>query len=284
MIVNTTTGKVDNSTRAANDNAQVNQGTTFTIPAVNGMTVEIKEANVNFSTTTIAGSTEYTGSGTKSISYTYTGSDATIDIVIGENNQYLKTIVVTYPAQAVPATITSAGWATLYTPYALDFSGTGLTAYTATVSENTVTLNPVENVPANTGVVLKGNQGNYSIPVIASSSTEKGSLIGSAIDATACPAASGTYYILTKVGDKAQFNPATSGSIAAGKAFLHVGGSARTLSVVFADETTGVSDATRLKNNEESIKNGEVYNLAGQRVSQPTKGLYIVNGMKVSVK
>ena len=27
-----------------------------------------------------------------------------------------------------------------------------------------------------------------------------------------------------------------------------------------------------------------VYNLAGQRVAQPTKGLYIVNGKKVIIK
>ena len=29
---------------------------------------------------------------------------------------------------------------------------------------------------------------------------------------------------------------------------------------------------------------GTVYNLAGQRVAQPTKGLYIVNGKKVMMK
>ena len=29
---------------------------------------------------------------------------------------------------------------------------------------------------------------------------------------------------------------------------------------------------------------GEFYNLAGQRVAQPTKGLYIVNGKKVVIK
>ncbi len=32
------------------------------------------------------------------------------------------------------------------------------------------------------------------------------------------------------------------------------------------------------------IQNGEYYNLAGQRVAQPTKGLYIVNGKKVIIK
>jgi hypothetical protein len=34
----------------------------------------------------------------------------------------------------------------------------------------------------------------------------------------------------------------------------------------------------------EKMVNGEVYNLQGQRVAQPTKGLYIVNGKKVVMK
>ena len=32
------------------------------------------------------------------------------------------------------------------------------------------------------------------------------------------------------------------------------------------------------------VENGTYYNLAGQRVNNPTKGLYIVNGKKVIVK
>jgi len=89
-------GKVANYTRS-DAIAQTNQNTTLTIPAVKGMKVEIADAYTNFSTTTIAGSTDYTGTGTKTIEYTYTGTDETIDIVIGESNQYLKTVVATYP-------------------------------------------------------------------------------------------------------------------------------------------------------------------------------------------
>ena len=181
----------------------------------------------------------------------------------------------------VPATITSAGWATLYTPYALDFSGvTGLTAYTAVVADNKVTLTEVTDVPAGTGVVLKGDADTYNIPVAASSATAKGDLLGSATDATAYNAyADNTLYMLKKVGDKAQFVPVTSGSIAAGKAYLKVANAttARNLDVTFADEATGISAALM---NKETMNN-EVYNLKGQRVAQPTKGLYIVNGKKV---
>lgn len=44
--------------------------------------------------------------------------------------------------------------------------------------------------------------------------------------------------------------------------------------------TTGINDVR----SQMEDGRGEVYNLAGQRVSQPTKGLYIVNGKKVVIK
>ena len=183
-------------------------------------------------------------------------------------------------------TVTSAGWATLYTPYALDFSSPreSLAAYTATCSESTVTLTKVNNVPAGTGVVLKAAEGTYSIPVIASSTTDKGHLLGSATEATAFDAYDGyTLYMLKMVGENAQFVPMTSGSLAAGKAYLKISSGnsslARSLNVVFADEATGINSV----NSDEVTVNG-YFNLSGQRVSQPTKGLYIVNGKKVIVK
>ena len=202
----------------------------------------------------------------------------------GKFNQSADVDYILVKASTVSQTIAAAGWASLFTPYALDFSGvTGLTAYTATVSGTTVTLTKVENVPANTGVVLKGVADNYSIPVIASSSTAKGNLIGAAT-ATAYDAFSGYDLYALKVNgeSKAQFYKVTSGNIAAGKAFLKIaqGGAARELSIVFDDETTGIHS---IDNGKMTIDNS-VYDLSGRRVAKPTKGLYIVNGKKVAVK
>ena len=224
-------------------------------------------------------SSEFTIYGTTPITFTCAGSstDRGIDIVYVQ-----KTGDVELPA-SVSATIGDAGWATLYTKYDLDFSGvTGLEAYTAAVADGKVTLTKVDNVPANTGVVLKG-AGNYNIPVIASSETAKGDLLGSATDATAYNAIDGyTLYMLKKVGEKAQFVPVTGGEIAAGKAYLKVANAttARNLDVTFADEATGIES---VKNEGLKVKS-EVYNLKGQRVSDPTKGLYIVNGKKIAIK
>lgn len=187
-----------------------------------------------------------------------------------------------------PLTIGEAGWATLYTPYALDFSSlsSSFKAYTASLSERTVTLNEVSNVPANTGVVLHGTAGNYNIPVITSSSTEKGDLTGNAAAATAYDAAGSgnAYYVLATSEDanyQVQFRPVTSGSIAAGKAYLEApytpSGSVKALNVVF-------SDATGIKAIDNKIANGDIFNLAGQRVNKAQKGFYIVNGKKAIVK
>ena len=50
--------------------------------------------------------------------------------------------------------------------------------------------------------------------------------------------------------------------------------------IIFEDETTGLTDVS----SKTSDGRGECFNLAGQRVAQPTKGLYIVNGRKVVIK
>ena len=187
---------------------------------------------------------------------------------------------------SVPATLTAAGWATLYTPFALDFSGVaGLTAYTATLSDNTVTLTAVNDVPANTGVVLRGAEDAYNIPVITSSSTAKGDLQGNATESTAYNAVTGKdLYMLALNGDnEAQFTKVTSGSIAAGKAYLAVtqSGGVKAFNVVFGEEDAIESVKA---NGQRTLENVAIYNLAGQRMSKMQRGINIVNGKKYFVK
>ena len=222
--------------------------------------------------------------GTKTVSSISFAKDDVLQLFANTTNIILDYALIELTSQT--STVTSAGWATLYTPYALDFSSLSedLSAYTATCSENTVTLTKVNTVPAGTGVVLKGAADTYNIPVIASSATDKGHLLGSATEATAFDAFDGyTLYMLKMVGENAQFVPMTSGSLAAGKAYLKIASGssslARSMNVVFADDVTGINTIQS-----EAVKAGDYYNLSGQRVSQPTKGLYIVNGKKVVIK
>ena len=125
------------------------------------------------------------------------------------------------------AYIPGPGKATLYTTSALDFSGVnGLTAYTAKRNGSTVTLTQVDNVPANTGVVLMGESNTYRIPRIASSTTDRGDLKGSATDATVIDdyATIGGIYTFTDdpLNNQMNFVKMTVGSIPAGEPYLLV--------------------------------------------------------------
>ena len=140
-------------------------------------------------------------------------------------------------------------------------------------------LSKVNDIPAASGVILKGAPGEYEIPFIDASNTAKGILEGNTEVETAWDAYAannGTLYILASVnnGKDVQFVPCTSGSIAAGKAYLPVYiYSAKAMQVVFASEATGISNVNvsvpvpvkRIQNGQLVIeKNGKAYNAAGQ--------------------
>ena len=221
---------------------------------------------------------------TKTYDFTLTAPTEIKWLASGDTKNGLDLIYISRTADICPATIGETGWATLYAPYALDFSTVeGLTAYIAKLSENTVTLTAVEDVPANTGVVLHGGQGTYNIPFAASSETVQGDLQGNATAATAYDAFSGyTLYGLGMSGTDVQFRPVTSGSIAAGKPFLKVAGSGavKAFNGVF-EGSTGISTVL---GSGFKVQDSAIFNLAGQRISMAQKGIYLVNGKKVMVK
>ena len=74
-----------------------------------------------------------------------------------------------------------------------------------------------------------------------------------------------------------------TGTIPANRGFLVFGelANAPKLTIEIGDGATGIHS---IENGKLKVENAEVYNLAGQRVAQPTKGLYIKNGTKVLVK
>lgn len=183
-------------------------------------------------------------------------------------------------ASPVTATITAATWASFSNASALDFTGTGVTAYIAkTKDANNVTLTEIAKVPASTGIVVNAPAGTYAIPVLTG---EADATTGNLLKANLTPQTlADTYYTLAVDGSgNPMFKKSTGvGTLAAGKAYLDLTGGAPELSVDFGG-TTGINAV-----NGEGFKvNGEYYNLAGQRVANPTKGLYIVNGKKVIVK
>lgn len=210
-----------------------------------------------------------------------------------ENNSYFDYIIIRKTAD-LPAnqsvTVTDAGYATLVSNYNLDFSEATIKAYKVSVAEKgKAVLEEVSKVPAKTPVVLvKDGGATENIPVTteAIDAVTGNDLVAGTGAEVATVDGGYTNMILNKYGDKACFMFANDQTVAADKAYLHIASSlapdaeadAR-MTVVFFDEVTGISSVKA-----EKVADGQWFNLAGQRVMQPKKGLYIVNGKKVSVK
>lgn len=208
----------------------------------------------------------------------------------GSNNNNGRMDYMTLKKTTVPVTIASSGYSTIASAYALDCANlpSGLTAYQVTAtSASSVTLTEVtEAVAAGTGLILAGTASTaYDIPVVASgsniSSTNK---LKAAVTATTLD--DGTFYVL-KGGKFCKVEGAAdeaARTVPAGKAYLlasDIPAPARELSFVFDDTTTSINEELSVKNEESATA---IYNLSGQRVAQPQKGLYIMNGKKVIVK
>lgn len=179
----------------------------------------------------------------------------------------------TINSSAVALTIGSIGWATLYTPVALDFSSvSGLTAYTASFG-STISLTEVSQVPARTAVILKGNEGSYTIPTATTAAAVSTDLVGTA---TGLVATSGCY-VLAKIDDSTVgFKLVESGTgIPGGKGYYFNPSAART-HFTFDGESTAISSLQQVPTAAQPV-----YDLQGRTVKAPVKGLYIIGGKKI---
>ncbi len=193
------------------------------------------------------------------------------------------------PAASVGGTITASGWNTFSSAYDLDLSTiTGGTAYVATAaSTGKVTLEPTTaKVPAGTGLMIKGDATDdftISTTTAATSTPAVNKLVGlpsggkvekndnNYVFGWEDPSSPGFYLINS-----------TEPTLAAGKAYLHTDAAlSQFLSVDF--EEGGATSIEAIESHKAQTSSA-YFNLAGQRVAQPTKGLYIVNGKKVIIK
>ena len=161
---------------------------------------------------------------------------------------------------------------------------TGLTAYVVSeINAKSAIVTEVTSAPAGTGVLLSGDEGIYVLD-----ETDSPAAVGTNLLQTsrgfnrAGEAPAYDYYVLANKSAGVGFYKLQNGvTIPAGKCFLAVANTSAPEFLGFGgDDTTGINAV----NGEGFTVNGEFYNLNGQRVAQPTKGLYIVNGKKVVIK
>ena len=186
----------------------------------------------------------------------------------------------------IPVSIGAAGYATFSSAYATDFSAYDALKvyYINSTSGNIAKTTEIESkkVPANTGVIMKGNAGIYNAACIATAPEVIGNLLFACVDGYTADY-DNEIYILSSGTNGIGFYPiAANTTLDAGKAFIGGGDvGAKCLTLSFED---GVTDIANVDVNDKFDDNSSIYNLAGQKVGKKYKGIVIVNGKKYMQK
>lgn len=207
---------------------------------------------------------------------------------------YLYSVAVTEPAiSGYPVTISAAKYATFSYPEELT-APAGITAYYISdkEGETSVTATPLTKdgsgntvIPAGQAVILYANVDEpttYYLTRTTTGASKNNSYLR--VNYAPTEPTATTYYTLAVDGSgNPVFRKSSGGVLGANKAYLDISTDAasRELNITFDDNNT--TAITTMQNSQSNMHN-EYYNLSGQRVAQPTKGLYIVNGKKVIIK
>ena len=192
---------------------------------------------------------------------------------------------------SVSVTIGADEVATFSSAKKLDFKDTGISVYYASaVANGSVTLTKVEN---NTtwdyqGYILKGAAGTYTIPVTASATYQNTDYLQAHVSEGSVGASTEETYRYIFAKDKSDngkiafFKLTSNYTLAAHRAYLETEvtpGARLVLRFEDEDDPTAIGE---VKSAAQPVKADNVYyNLNGQRVEKPTKGIYILNGKKV---
>lgn len=225
--------------------------------------------------------------------------------------QLPSTFPATHAGNSLTVTLTASGKTTLCSTVDLDFSGfSDMYAYAATgydVSTKTVMLSRVLKASAGTPLILKGqSNGTYTIPSTAQQTTFAnmfvGNSSGAAIQVGETDGNLVNYYLSS--GEFKRVNQSLT--VPDGKCYLQLPASALAaryrsagveddaddsyqivenndilvIRIDADDSATGMEDLLKAAAAESDV----YYNMKGQRVENPGKGIYVKNGRKVVIK
>lgn len=190
-------------------------------------------------------------------------------------------------AKSHSVNFTDYGYATLFLDYAVAVPS-DVNAYYVTVSGETATLHPIENViPANTGVVLTGEDAaaTFTEAVGTYDAIEGNQMVGSTTEQKITGSTDIAYYAVNchESGEVGFFAPKGAGTpngsftMKANKAYLKVTGTN-------ASNGIRIEGATMIESLSADMEEDIYFDLQGRKVENPTAGLYILNGKKILVK
>ena len=217
-------------------------------------------------------------------------------------SEFVNIVELEKPATEVTVTINKYGCATYCSQYALDFSEVeGLKAYSAIgykPSTQTVTLARVMTTGAGQGIFIKGEPGEYIVPIIDDFDEYTLNLLVGTLKQTTVNSTDGemsNYRFTIAEGDDApKFYPfADNTTFSANRAYLQIptawlpATAQKSLNIRFDDGETTDIEELKGEPTVDASQSGEVktvYDLQGRVVENPTNGIYIVNGKKVIIK
>jgi len=183
----------------------------------------------------------------------------------------------------IQVTVGEAGWATFRTGSNVRISNPSVKAYAAKymAEGNYVKLTEVTEFASWQNVLIEAPQGSYLLKSPASVTAIDDDAINDlkANGGSALPGDGTLYGLAKKNGVVGFYKVATTSEVPAWKIYLQIPTASAPDFLGFDGGTTSISEL-----NVKSQAEGEFFNLAGQRVAQPTKGLYIVNGKKYVIK
>ena len=187
------------------------------------------------------------------------------------------------------------GYSTFSSKHSLDFTGLAIKAYRAEINASKqVVLKQVNKIPNNNGVMLVG-ESNAEVIVPFTSESDLNNVTNCFVatdgkaDIAASNAGASSFNYVFVASPAGFYNLASAlpkANVKVGGAYLHTNTelaadpATSRVGWIFDDEVTGINAVENAGNADAKV----VYNLNGQRVMNPAKGLYIVNGKKVIIK
>ena len=185
-------------------------------------------------------------------------------------------------------TLNEAYWNTFVVPFDIPNMNASIFEYTGS-DGNTMHFTATTSIEAGTPYLIKPKEGNiieqtYSDVTLTAQSAKSVDYGDYKFVATYSPvtlATDKTELFLTTDGKLAYPASASEATMKGMRAYFQVPASANV--ALFVDGEGTITGIEEVENGKLKVESSEVYNLNGQRVTQPRKGLFIVNGKKLII-
>lgn len=212
--------------------------------------------------------------------YYFAGSNPIAGSVLGVSSSNIRSFTVTEASElSATASVTSALWGTFVAPFDVNFTETGITAYTVALNDgkDAIVTTEVEDgaVPANTPVLIHAASATsheftgYSSAYYTGQPTV-GALTGTLASGTSAPA--GSYLLQKRDAGVGFYYLESAAAINQYRAWLTVPAETPVKAFVLNDQLTDAINAIVSQGD----STAEYFSVGGTRLSQPTRGINIV--------